>query len=123
MTSITPRILLVDDEPILLGALRREIERVCPGATVVYALNAHSAIWQLQNTSISMVITDLRMHGDENAGWGVVDAAQSLKVPVVVLTGCDVEASQRRCGDNVSVRPKEGIDRKKIAELIQPALH
>src|SRR4051794_30114817 len=106
------RILLVDDEPMLLSALRRHIERVCPTATVVYALNPQSAVWQLHNTSISLVLTDMSMAGHADAGWVVVDAAQELDVPVVVVTGGDIDDSARPSGRRVPVCRKQTLNRK-----------
>jgi DNA-binding NtrC family response regulator len=118
------RILLVDDEPLLLATLRRHIERICPEATVVYALNPQSAVWQLENTSVAMVFTDMRMGGVDDAGWIVGDAADRASVPVVVLTG-DVEAAVARAPRSrreVDMRRKDSIGREHIAALLQPAL-
>lgn len=114
------RILLVDDEPLVLSSLRRQIERIAPNATVVYALNAQSAVWQLEHTSISMVFTDMRMEGRDDAGWTVVAAAERAGVPVCVLTGADVDpASSPRCR-NVVVRRKDRMMREHLVELLQP---
>jgi CheY-like chemotaxis protein len=117
------RILLVDDEPMMLSALRRHIERICPSATVVYALNPQSAVWQLRNTSIALVMTDMRMEGRDDAGWAVVDAAQQLDVPVVVLTGSSIDVdTSPRSGRHVAVRRKDSIDRQCVEDLVGPAL-
>ena len=89
MSIMTHRVLLVDDEPALLGALRRVVERARPDAVVVYASDAKTAIWQLQTTAIRLVVTDLRMHGDDNAGFSVVQAARAAGVPVAIITGTE----------------------------------
>lgn len=121
--SAGTRILLVDDEPMLLSALRRHIERILPTATVVYALNPQSALWQLRNTSIALVLTDMRMDGRDDAGWAVVDAAQGLDVPVVVLTAAKVlEDMSPRSGRRVAVRRKDQLERRDIEELLEPAM-
>ncbi len=114
---------MVDDEPTLLSALRRHIERICPTATVVYALGPDSAIWQLRNTSIALVLTDMRMDGRDDAGWAVVDAAQGLDVPVTVLTATsfDDDASPRS-GRRVAFCRNETLDRAHIEELLEPAM-
>lgn len=83
------RVLLVDDEPILLGPLRRLIQRVHPGALVVYASSPQMAEWQLRTTAIQLVVTDLRMGGDELAGMRVVEVAREVGVTVAVLTAAD----------------------------------
>jgi DNA-binding NtrC family response regulator len=89
MGPMTQRVLLVDDEPALLGALRRVVERARPDAIVVYASDAATAEWQLETTAIRLVVTDMRMNGDDHAGLRVVAAAEAAGVPVAVLTGME----------------------------------
>jgi DNA-binding NtrC family response regulator len=86
---MTPRVLLVDDEPAILGALRRIVQKARPDAVVVYASDVATATWQLRTTAIRFVITDMRMGADQTAGWAVVEAAQKLGVAAVIITGND----------------------------------
>jgi DNA-binding NarL/FixJ family response regulator len=119
MSLMTHRVLLVDDEPALLGALRRVVERACPMAVVVYASDAQTAIWQLETTAIRLVVTDLTMHGNVLAGLSVVRAAKAAGVPVAIITGTEdagllaeiVEAA-------VPVMLKRTMSSEKLAALV-----
>jgi DNA-binding NarL/FixJ family response regulator len=93
---MTPRVLLVDDEPAILGALRRIVQKARPDAVVVYASDVATATWQLRTTAIRFVITDMRMGADHDAGWAVVDAARKLDVAAVIITGNDDAATSER---------------------------
>lgn len=81
------RILLVDDEPSLLSIVRRVVAREHPQMVTVYASSPETAEWQLNSTSIGLVVTDMRMNADELAGLRVVRAARQAGVPVALLTG------------------------------------
>lgn len=119
MPLMTHRVLLVDDEPALLGALRRVVERASPTAVVVYASDAKTAIWQLQTTAIRLVLTDLRMHGDDNAGMAVVRAAKAAGVPVAIITGTEnVEALSEIIEAAVPVMLKRTMSSEKLAALV-----
>lgn len=118
--SNTDRVLLVDDEPILLGPLRRLIQRAHPDALVVYASDPSTAEWQLRSTPIRLVVTDMRMHADEHAGLRVVAAAREAGVTVAVLTGADdheLEDLSRRGFPVVSKRGSITDQLSKIVDL------
>ena len=119
MSRKTHRVLLVDDEPALLGVLRRVVERACPDAVVVYASDAKTAIWQLQTTAIRLVVTDLRMHGDDNAGMSVVRAAKAAGVPVAIITGTErADEIAELVEPAVPVMLKRTMSSEKLAALI-----
>ena len=119
MSLMTHRVLLVDDEPALLGARRRVVERACPAAVVVYASDAKTAIWQLQTTAIRLVVTDLRMHGDDNAGLSVVRAAKAAGVPVAIITGSeDASLLSEIVAAAVPVMQKRTMSSEKLAALV-----
>lgn len=119
MPLMTHRVLLVDDEPALLGALRRVVERACPAAVVVYASDAKTAIWQLQTTAIRLVVTDLRMHGDDDAGLEVVRAAREIGVPVAIITGTENAGRLAEIvGNAVPIMQKLTMSNEKLATLV-----
>ena len=93
---MTPRVLLVDDEPAILGALRRIVQKARPEAVVVYASDVAVATWQLRTTAIRFVITDMRMGDDEQAGWKVVEVAKELEVAAAIITGADDPQTRQR---------------------------
>ena len=116
------RVLLVDDEPALLSALRRVVERAKPDAVVVYASDAATAVWQLETTAIRLVLTDLSMQGDDKAGWSVVNAARAAGVTVAVITGTtnpeELEALVRA---SVPLVEKRFLSTAKLTELVEEA--
>lgn len=115
------RVLLVDDEPVLLGALRRLIQRTHPQALVVYASDARSAEWQLRSTAIRLVVTDMRMHADEHAGLLVIAAARQAGVAVAVLTGASDEQLAELALTGVTVVSKRGSITRALSEIVDRA--
>lgn len=118
----TQRVLLVDDEPALLSALRRVVERTRPDAVVVYASDAETAIWQLETTAIRLVVTDMRMQGDNAAGWSVINAARAAGVPVAVITGAvDSEGLADLVRASVPLMEKRTMSSERLAAIVEQA--
>jgi DNA-binding NarL/FixJ family response regulator len=120
--AFTHRVLLVDDEPALLSALRRVVEEVRPDAIVVYASDAETAVWQMESTAIRLVLTDMSMQGDASAGWAVVNAARAAGVPVVVITGTTEGPELDRL--NLAAIPllaKRTLKTSQLAEFVKKA--
>jgi len=121
-STMTHRVLLVDDEPALLSALRRVVERARPDAVVVYASDADTAVWQIETTAIRLVVTDLQMQGDSTAGWSVVEAARAAGVPVAVVTGTtDPAALERLVRASVPLMEKRSMSTDRLAQLVEQA--
>lgn len=114
------RVLLVDDEPVLLGPLRRLIQRAHPDALVVYASDPRTAEWQIQSTPIRLVVTDMRMHSDEHAGLRIIAAARAAGVAVAVLSGAS-EEELSELGLTVPVVFKSGSICKALTEIVERA--
>ncbi|GAC1597284.1 MAG: hypothetical protein NVS3B20_20100 [Polyangiales bacterium] len=122
-TTMTNRVLLVDDEPALLSALRRAIEKTLPDSVVVFAGEAKTAVWQIETTSICLVVTDMRMQGDSQAGWTVVRAAQSAGIPVIVISGMTETAELESVAhEAIPMIEKRNFSPEKLAALIVTAL-
>lgn len=115
------RILLVDDEPLLLGPLRRLIQRAHPNALVVYASDPAAAEWQLRSTAIRLVVTDMRMHSDEHAGRRVVAAAREAGVAVAVLTGASDSDLEDLVREGLEVVSKRGSITHALSEIVDRA--
>ena len=122
MAPLTHRVLLVDDEPALLSALRRVVERARPDAMVVYASDPASAIRQLETKSIRLVITDMCMDGDSEAGWRVVNAAQLAGVPVAVVSGATSSKDLTKLVESaVPLMEKKWMSNERLTELLERA--
>jgi DNA-binding NtrC family response regulator len=86
MEPIRRQVMIVDDEPDMLGMLRLVIEKKCD-CEVVTALSGNMALGALANGRPDMVITDIKMPD--------LDGLQLLKrikeldesISVVVMTG------------------------------------
>jgi CheY-like chemotaxis protein len=77
------RVLIVDDEPEMLLATKRAIER--SGISVMTAGNGLAALEALRNTPIAAVVLDLVMPG--LSGWDVLKEIRAVTdLPVVVVT-------------------------------------
>ena len=78
-------ILLVDDEPVILKSLVRDLE--AEGYAITTAESGEEAVVKLQQQHFDMVITDLVMEGID--GIQVLKAAKSIdpEFPAIILTG------------------------------------
>jgi len=122
MDAMTHRVLLVDDEPALLSSLRRVVERARPDAIVVYASDADTAVWQIETTAIRLVLTDLRMQGQDEAGLAVVQAALSAGVKVAGITGTRQESTIHTLEkDSVPLMTKSSLSATRLAEIVDDA--
>lgn len=64
----TPRILLVDDDPIVLRALRRLLLGARPGWEIELAESAEVALCLVANKVFDVVVTDLHMPALDGVG-------------------------------------------------------
>lgn len=115
------RILLVDDEPLLLTSIRRVLARVRPNAVVVYASSAEAAEWQLRCTTLKLVVTDMRMQSDPRAGMRVVRAAREAKVPVAIMTSVDPAELADLVGPDVEILAKGDMTVERLTNLVERA--
>jgi CheY-like chemotaxis protein len=64
-----PRILLVDDDPIVLRALRRLLLGARPGWEIEMAESAEAAQVLIESKAYDVVVTDLHMPGVDGASF------------------------------------------------------
>ncbi|MBX3461595.1 MAG: response regulator [Planctomycetes bacterium] len=102
------RVLLVDDEPEVLGLVRTILERA--GYAVTSAPNLERAVGALSSAPFELVLTDLYL-GDTELGHQIAEVARSRRphTPVVVMTGRPTfDAAQgalRHRVDDIVVKP------------------
>jgi DNA-binding NtrC family response regulator len=81
-SEASPRVLVVDDDVPLAGALRRALTHL--GFDVEVALNGETALRQLELQSFSVMVLDLQMEGMD--GISVLrQAKRSNKAPATIL--------------------------------------
>ncbi|MEA1834684.1 response regulator [Methylobacterium durans] len=86
-----PRILVVEDETMLIEVVAAELEEA--GYEVVTALTGEAAATILAaRTPIDLLFTDIRLPGALD-GWGVAEQARALQpdLPVIYVTGYSAE--------------------------------
>ena len=57
----TPRVLLVEDDPVQLFALKRRVTKELPNADIETAKNGHEGLQRLRSSSFDAVLSDLLM--------------------------------------------------------------
>ncbi len=78
------RVLLVDDDPLVLSALNRTVLSRRPEWEVVLAKSGEMAVGWLTQTPFDMVMTDMQMPGMD--GSTVLKMSQKLQ-PGAIITG------------------------------------
>lgn len=81
-----PKILIIDDEPVILEYLKMILTKL--GYDVHTACDGISACNEANNQEIKLIISDLNMPG-ELSGMNLVRKLRSLRpdCPVIILTG------------------------------------
>lgn len=81
------RILLVDDDEIVLTALATAVERLLPDYQLVTAQNGTAALAELQKQSFDLILTDYDM--PHMNGLDLAHAVQQISpgIPVILATG------------------------------------
>jgi two-component system, NtrC family, response regulator HydG len=121
MTEPAARILIVDDEPPVLHAVRAVIEEM--GHQAHEAHDGAQAIAALEAESFDLVVTDLRMPNQD--GFAVVRRARELPshTPALVLTASasitDCVEAMRAGAYNFLVKP---LNRDELRQVVTSAL-
>jgi EAL domain-containing protein (putative c-di-GMP-specific phosphodiesterase class I) len=84
-------VLIVDDEPGILRAFRRTIERA--GYTVITADDAESALEYVRKHEFDLVLSDIAMPGMDGISMLREIRRHNLDVPVVLVTGAPTVGS------------------------------
>ena len=86
---MTPRVLVVDDEPDELALITRHVRRL--GHDVVAAKSAEEALASPDLDSVDVAIVDLRLPG--MGGWELIEVLRARRpdLPVVVTSVLDAD--------------------------------
>ncbi|MBI5162189.1 MAG: EAL domain-containing response regulator [Micrococcales bacterium] len=113
------RVLLVDDEPSVVRAYTRLLE---PTYEVQTASDAEAAVELLDRMSFDVVVTDLRMPGQD--GMHVLRAARARDpdVPVILLTASpSLESSVQALEDGALKYLVKPIERRELRDTVEAA--
>jgi len=121
LAEVAARILIVDDEPPVLQAVRGVIEQM--GHQIREANDGAQAIAALESETFDLVVTDLRMPNQD--GFAVVRRARELpaRTPAVVLTAsasiADCVEAMQAGAFNFLVKP---LNRDELRKVVSSAL-
>jgi CheY-like chemotaxis protein len=86
-----PRILCVDDDPVVLAALRRQLRG---RYDVVLAVGADEGLARLRDAGpFAVVVSDLHMPGVDGRAFLAAARALAPQVPAILLTGDAADAA------------------------------
>lgn len=98
--SVSTRIIIADDHPLVRGALRQAVSGAVPGSAIVECGDLDELTKELeQNHDADLVLLDLAMPGVRGFSGLMYLRAQHPGVPVVVVSGNEDRTVMRRCID------------------------
>ena len=94
----TVRVLIADDHPLVLGALRQAVSSAIPGVTILEASDFEGLAATLEaNPDMDLVLLDLSMPGVRGFSGLLYLRAERPGVPVMVVSGNEDRAVMRHC--------------------------
>src|SRR5271170_5232450 len=98
--SDIPHILIADDHPLVLGALRQAVSGAIPGAAIHEASDFESLAAALEETpDMDLVLLDLTMPGVRGFSGLLFLRSERPGVPVIVVSANEDRAVMRHCID------------------------
>ncbi len=98
--TVSTRIIIADDHPLVRGALRQAVSGAVPGAAIVECGDLEELTKELdQNSDADLVLLDLAMPGVRGFSGLMYLRAQHPGVPVIVVSGNEDRSVMRRCVD------------------------
>jgi DNA-binding NarL/FixJ family response regulator len=92
------RILIADDHPLVLGALRQAVAGAMTGAQIFEAIDFESMAAELERTpDMDLVLLDLAMPGVRGFSGLMFLRAQHPGVPVIIVSANEDRAIMRHC--------------------------
>lgn len=90
------RVLIVDDEPAMVSALRRVMRRVAPGLAIDSETDPVLALARVRRTPYAVVISDLRMPELDGVGLlAFVATMQPRAVRVLLTASGEIDDARR----------------------------
>jgi DNA-binding NtrC family response regulator len=119
----TPRILIIDDDPVLLEVLREAIELRLQPSRVEGTTSSADALARLTVDSYDVVLCDWRMPSTN--GMAFLDEIKMVRpgIPVVLMTG-DIQESTRSQAVEKGAFAflRKPFDREEVIRVIRAAL-
>ncbi len=93
---VTRRVLFVDDEPALLGALKTMFRKQRSEWDMVFVTSGEAALAELSRGPFDVVVSDMRMPGIDGAELLARIASLWPRTACFILSGYAEEESRRR---------------------------
>jgi DNA-binding NtrC family response regulator len=119
----TPRILIIDDDPVLLEVLREAIELRLQPSRVEGTISSADALARLTLDAYDVVLCDWRMPSTD--GMGFLDDIKMVRpgVPVVLMTGDIRESTRSQAAEKGAFAfLSKPFDRDEVIRIIRSAL-
>ena len=98
--SVSTRIIIADDHPLVRGALHQAVAGAVQGCAIVECADLDALTKELDdNDEVDLVLLDLAMPGVRGFSGLMYLRAQHPGVPVVVVSGNEDRGVMRRCID------------------------
>jgi DNA-binding NarL/FixJ family response regulator len=98
MLTESPRVLIADDHPLVLGALRQAVAGAVAGAVIHEASDFESLAAALAAApDVDLVLLDLTMPGVRGFSGLLFLRAERPDIPVIVVSGNEDRAVMRHC--------------------------
>lgn len=98
-----PCCVVVDDDPAFLGVAVDIIKRLSPGTDVIGFDSSIEAVAHLRTHTVNLIVTDFRMPFINGANLVVAVRLVHVKVPIVLMSGENVETTALAAGANCFV--------------------
>lgn len=83
-----PRLMIVDDEPLIRDGLSKLVKRIAPEWEVsIEASDGREAVQSLQNERVDLIISDIKMPNMDGIQFMKCLFDKGLSTPVILLTG------------------------------------
>jgi DNA-binding NtrC family response regulator len=114
------RILLIDDEPLVLDMYEHVLQTA--GHEVITAGNSFEAIKTIREEPIDMVICDVRLHPFD--GFEIMERAQEQhpQLPVILMTGSPRPGDEERLKGRNTVYLLKPISLQILEEIVNELL-
>jgi DNA-binding NtrC family response regulator len=123
LTMASPRILIIDDDPVLLEVLREAIELRLQPSRVEGTTSSADALARLTVDSYDLVLCDWRMPSAN--GMALLEEIRMVRpgVPVVLMTGDIRESVRSQAAEKGAFAfLRKPFDRDEVIRIIRAAL-
>ena len=118
-----PRLLVIDDDPVLLLALSEMVRQAIYGVTVDIVDSPRSALAWIEVTDYDVIVCDIKM--PEMDGLSLLTAIQNIRpgLPTILITGhgdCELAVSALRNGAYDFIQ--KPLDRSYFMQALKAAI-